>query len=169
MLLTVCILILIYSILQKPVGGLVSKLKGVNWKKITSDAWDKIVSAYKRIGRSASRYALLFYYTLAEGNLTTLDKALLYAGIAYVVIPGDLLPRKILGMLGVIDDAAIAAWIYNKVKKNRCLLNKIWELEILCKYKESGVRFLLQLTQMGLIIKSIYLIKKSIEYFKQVI
>ena len=118
MLLTVCILILIYSILQKPVGGLLSKLKGVNWKNITSDAWDKIVSAYKRIGRSASRYALLFNYTLAEGSLTTLDKALLYAGIAYIVIPGDLLPRKILGLLGVIDDAAIVAWIYNKVKKN---------------------------------------------------
>lgn len=118
MLLTICILIVIYSILQKPVDGLVEKLKGVDWKKLSSDAWKRIVSAYKKIGRSASRYALLFYYTLSKGNLTTLDKAFLYAGIIYIAVPGDLLPRRILGLLGIVDDAAIIAWIYNKVKKN---------------------------------------------------
>ncbi len=118
MLLTICILIVIYSILQKPIDGLVSKLKGVDWKKLSSEAWDKIVAAYKKIGRTASRYALLFYYTLLKGNLTTVDKAFLYAGIVYIAVPGDLLPRRILGLLGLVDDAAIIAWIYSKVKKS---------------------------------------------------
>ena len=93
-------------------------LKGVDWKKIASDAWNKIVGAYKKIGRSASRYALLFYYTLSEGGLSTADKAVLYAGIIYIAVSGDFLPRKIFGLLGILDDAAIVAWIYNKVKKS---------------------------------------------------
>ena len=38
-----------------------------------------------------------------------------YAGIIYIVVPSDLLPRKILGLLGILDDAAVAAWLYNKV------------------------------------------------------
>lgn len=118
MLLTICILIVIYSILQKPVDGLVEKLKGIDWRKNTSDAWEKIVKANKKIGRSASRYSLLFYYTLSKGNLSTLDKAFLYAGIIYIAVPGDLLPRRVLGLLGIVDDVAIIAWIYNKIKKN---------------------------------------------------
>ena len=118
MIITICLLILVYSILKKPIGSLVIKLKGVDWKKLASDAWDRIVSAYKKIGRTASRYALLFYYTLSEGTLTTLDKALLYAGIIYIAVPGDLLPRRVLGLLGILDDAAVVAWVYNKVKKN---------------------------------------------------
>lgn len=118
MIITICLLILVYSILKKPIGGLVDRLKGVDWKQLSSRAWDRIISASKKIGRSASRYALLFYYTLTEGALTTLDKALLYAGIIYIVIPGDLLPRRILGLLGALDDAAVIAWVYNKVRKN---------------------------------------------------
>ena len=31
------------------------------------------------------------------------------------MVPSDLLPRKILGLLGILDDAAVAAWLYNKV------------------------------------------------------
>ena len=118
MIITICSLILVYSILKRPIGALLGRLKGVDWKKLSSDAWDRIVAVYKKIGRSSSRYALLFYYTLSEGGLSTLDKALLYAGIIYIAVPGDFLPRRVLGLLGILDDAAIAAWIYNKVKKN---------------------------------------------------
>ena len=118
MITTIVLMILFLSILKKPVGGLVSKLKGVDWKKLASDAWDKIASAYKRVGRSASRYALLFYYTLTEGSLSTLDKALLYAGIIYIAVPNDFLPLRVLGLIGLVDDAAVVAWVYNKIKKN---------------------------------------------------
>ncbi len=118
MIITICLLILVYSILKRPIGSLLGKLKGVDWKKLSSDAWDRIVAVYKKIGRSSSRNALLFYYTLSEGGLSTLDKALLYAGIIYIAVPGDFFPRRVLGLLGIMDDAAVAAWIYNKVKKN---------------------------------------------------
>ncbi len=118
MIITICLLILIYSILKCPVGGLVRKLEGVDWKNLVSDAWDKIVLYSKRIGRSATRSALTFYYVLQDGDLSTFVKALVYAGIIYIAVPGDLIPARILGWLGIIDDAGVAAWIYKRIRSS---------------------------------------------------
>lgn len=123
MIITIILTILVYSILERPVGWLVGQLGKVDWKKLAADAWDKIVHYSRKAGRSASRVVLRFYYALQEGGMSTLDKVLLYAGIFYIVIPGDLLPRKVLGLLGIIDDTAIAAWIYTRVR--RCITAKV--------------------------------------------
>jgi uncharacterized membrane protein YkvA (DUF1232 family) len=45
----------------------------------------------------------------------TMEKALIYGAIAYIVIPSDLLPRRALSILGILDDAAVIAYVYNKV------------------------------------------------------
>lgn len=115
MIITICMLILVYVILGEPVGWLVDKLKSVDWKTLTQDAWDKIVTYSKKLGRATTRELLKFYYVMSEGNLSTFEKALVYAGIIYIAVPGDLLPRKVLGFLGILDDAGVAAWLYNKV------------------------------------------------------
>ena len=115
MIITICLLILIYSILKRPAGRLVEKLEGVDWKAIAQDAWAKIVTYSKKLGRATTREVLKFYYVMTEGNLSTFEKALVYAGIIYIVVPGDLLPRKVLGWLGVLDDVGVAAWLYKKV------------------------------------------------------
>ena len=115
MITTICLLILAFAILKRPMGGLLKKLEGVDWKALTQDAWEKIVTYSKKIGRTATREVLKFYYVLSEGELSTFEKALVYAGIIYIVVPSDLLPRRILGLLGILDDAAVAAWLYNKV------------------------------------------------------
>ena len=52
---------------------------------------------------------------MSEGNLSSFEKAIVYAGILYIVVPNDLLPRKVLGWIGILDDVGVAAWIYNKV------------------------------------------------------
>ena len=52
---------------------------------------------------------------MSEGNLSSFEKAIVYAGILYIVVPNDLLPRKVLGWIGILDDAGVAAWIYKKV------------------------------------------------------
>lgn len=118
MILTICLTILVYSILKRPVDWLVIRLYNVEWKKLANDAWNKIVIYSKKAGRSATRIVLRFYYALEEGGMSTLEKALLYAGIIYIAVPGDILPRRILGLLGLLDDAAIAAWIYNRIRKS---------------------------------------------------
>ena len=115
MIITICLLILIYTILGKQIGNLVKKLKGVDWKKLAIDAWDKIVLYSKKAGRAGSRIVLKFYYALEDGNLSAVEKALVYAGIIYIAVPGDVLPRKILGLLGILDDVAVAAWIYKRI------------------------------------------------------
>ena len=96
MITTLCLLILIYSILKRPVGWLVKKLEGVDWKGLAQDAWDKIVTYSKKAGRAGTRVVLKFYYAMQEGDLSNMEKVLVYAGIIYIAVPGDLLPRKIL-------------------------------------------------------------------------
>lgn len=115
---TICLLILAFWFLGKPVGNLVSKLGDVDWNKLTHTAWENIVKYSRKAGRQATRMALYFYYTMTDGELTTVEKALVCGGIIYVMVPNDLLPRKVLGLLGVADDAAIAAFVYNKIKNN---------------------------------------------------
>lgn len=118
MFITICLLILIYSILGKPVESLVKKLKGVDWKRHACDAWDKIVIYSKKAGRSATRWALKFYYVMQDGDISTFEKALVYAGIIYIAVPEDLLPVRILGWIGLIDDAAVIAWICKRIGKS---------------------------------------------------
>lgn len=115
MITTICLLILIYAIMGRPMSRLVEKLENADWKNIARDAWDRIAAFSKKAGRRATGMALKFYYAMTEGKLSTMEKALVYAGIIYIVVPSDLLPRKIMGLLGALDDVGVAAWIYNKV------------------------------------------------------
>ena len=113
--LTICLLILIYSMLKKPVASLVAKIKDADWTRPAKNAWNKISDYSKRAGREATRIVLRFYYALTDGDLSPKDKALVYAGIIYIVVPHDLLPKKTLGLLGLVDDAAVIGWVWKKV------------------------------------------------------
>ena len=115
MIITICLLILVCSILKRPAGGLVEKLGDVDWKTLAQDAWDKIVTYSRKLGRATTRELLKFYYVMSEGDLSNYEKALVYAGIIYLAAPDDLLPRRVLGFLGILDDVGVAAWLYDKV------------------------------------------------------
>ena len=43
---------------------------------------------------------------------------MVYAGIVYIVVPRDLLPRKALNWIGVLDDVGVAAWVIDRISKN---------------------------------------------------
>jgi uncharacterized membrane protein YkvA (DUF1232 family) len=101
--------------LKKPVASLVAKIKDADWKRPVKNAWNKIADYSKRAGREATRIVLRFYYALTDGDLSPKDKALVYAGIIYIVVPHDLLPKKTLGLLGLVDDAAVIGWVWKKV------------------------------------------------------
>ncbi len=115
---TICLLILLYSILKRPVRKLSGVLRNVDWKRLARGLRKKIVDYARRAGRAGSRVVLRFYYTLQEGDLTTTEKAMLYAGIIYIVVPRDLLPRKLLGLFGALDDVGVAAWIIERIGKS---------------------------------------------------
>lgn len=108
--------ILVLSILGKPIEWLIDKLGDIDWETLASNTWDKIVFFSKRAGRTATRIALEFYYTMVYGELKLLERILIVAGIIYIIVPRDLLPKRALGLLGLVDDVAVAAWIYERIK-----------------------------------------------------
>ena len=114
--LTICLLILIGYYLKKPVGALVDKLKSVEWREKFNALWQRIQPYAKKAGRVAAKPLLLFYFVVTDSETSTLDKALIYACIAYVVMPFSILPRGIYRFLGVMDEAAAVLFVYSKVK-----------------------------------------------------
>lgn len=109
-------LIVAYSILGKPIDKLVKKLKDVNWKEKADSAWTAIRKFGMKVGRTSCKPLLTFYYVMANENTTTADKALVYGAILYIISPFDLIPRRVLSVLGILDDAAVATLVIKKVQ-----------------------------------------------------
>ena len=115
MIITLCILLLAYHLIGKPVGRLLERLRNVDWKTQISQLWDKLKTYALQAGRVATKPILTFYYVMHQTETTTMEKALIYGAIAYIVIPSDLLPRRALSILGILDDAAVIAYVYKKI------------------------------------------------------
>lgn len=113
---TICILILIFTIIGKPVGRLLERLNGVDWRGQCGNIGTVIRKYAIRAGRAAARPLLQFWFVMQDERTGILDKALIYGAIIYIVCPADLLPRTVLKWIGLIDDVAVAGWLYNKVK-----------------------------------------------------
>lgn len=74
-----------------------------------------IKSAARAVGRELTRQLLLLYYVLKEGGLTASEKTMIYLGLLYVLVPGDLIPRRVFKVLGLTDDALAIAFVIKKV------------------------------------------------------
>ena len=116
MLFTITLLILAYTLAGKSVENLVRRIKNVNWKEKAESAWTAIKKFGLKAGRSTCKPLLTFYYVMANENTTTADKALVYGAILYIISPFDLIPRRVLSILGVLDDAAVAALVIKKIQ-----------------------------------------------------
>lgn len=127
MIITLCILLLAYHLIGKPVGRLLDRLRNVDWKNQFALLWDKLKTYALQAGRVATKPILTFYYVMHQTETTTMEKALIYGAIAYIVIPSDLLPRRALSILGILDDAAVITYVYNKVssKVSAEITNKV--------------------------------------------
>ena len=100
------------------IDSIIDKIKGMDFSGMARDIFDTISAAAKKLGRTVTRQLLCLYYVLKEGDLTSNQKAWIYASIAYVVIPGDLLPRRLFHLLGLTDDVMAVAYVIDKVKKH---------------------------------------------------
>ena len=114
--LTVCILILAALYFKRPIGFFVDRLKDVDWSQKFAALWQRIQPYAMKAGRAAVRPLLLFYFVVTDGETSTLEKALIYGCIAYVVLPFSILPRVIYRFLGVMDEVAAVLFVYSKVK-----------------------------------------------------
>ncbi|MBQ5839231.1 MAG: DUF1232 domain-containing protein [Bacteroidaceae bacterium] len=113
---TICILILAYCILGKDIKALLEKVKDVDWHSTINMVINKVRPWALKVGRTTARPILQFYYVMADKNTSTLDRVLIYGAIAYTVWPGDLVPRTIYKLLGVLDDGAAIMFVYKRIK-----------------------------------------------------
>lgn len=112
----ICILILAYMIIGKDISSLLRRLRNVDWHEKFKELMDKLRPWALKAGRIATRPLLLFYYVMVDEKTSTLDRVLIYAAIAYTIIPMDLVPRTVYKYLGVLDDGIAMLYVYKKIK-----------------------------------------------------
>ena len=116
--LMICTLVLISCIKGKEVKNLLDRLKNVNWHDKINALIQRLYPWALKAGRRSARPILQFYYVLADEKTSTLDRALIYAAIAYTILPMDLVPSVVYKLLGIVDDGMAVLFVYKKVKKN---------------------------------------------------
>ena len=116
LLITTCILILVYMVMDKDVKPLLEHVKDIDWRGKINALMDKLRPWALKAGRVATRPLLQFYYVMDDENTSTLDRVLIYAAIIYTILPMDLLPSVIYKFLGILDDGVAMLYVYKKIK-----------------------------------------------------
>ena len=80
--------------------------------------WEKIHEYAKKAGRAATRPLLLMYYVLKSKDTPSKDKMAVFASIAYLVLPIDLLSAKRLPLIGLLDEVTSVAVAIDRVAKH---------------------------------------------------
>lgn len=79
--------------------------------------WNSLAAFCKRAGRSVARTPLLLYYVLNDDKTTTKDKAIIYAALAYLVLPVDLISARNHPILGWADEILSIEVVYDRMRK----------------------------------------------------
>jgi len=98
------------------IDNIIEKLRNLEITDTLKDLLGKIAFGAKTLGRATTRQLLCLYYVLKEGKLSGSEKAWIYAALVYVLVPGDLIPRRVFHILGITDDALAIAFVIGKVK-----------------------------------------------------
>lgn len=115
MIITICLLILVYTILGKDIKPLLEKLKNVDWKGICDKTWAVIKEYAKKGGRLACEPLLKLWFVLDDPGTTTWERAMIYAAIIYTVSPVSLIPAYLYRFLGMLDEGAAVLFVIKKV------------------------------------------------------
>ncbi|MCM1176489.1 MAG: DUF1232 domain-containing protein [Bacteroidales bacterium] len=95
---------------------LFAKAREIDWKAESANIYCRLKSAALRVGRVAAGQILSLYYVMTEGELSTADKLLVYAALVYIAVPGDLVPRKVFHLLGIVDDLGAVYYVWKKIQ-----------------------------------------------------
>lgn len=116
MIITICLLILVYTLLGKDVKPLIKRLKSVDWKGICDKAWAAIKKYAKKGGRIACEPLLKLWFVLDDPRTTTWERAMIYAAIIYTVSPISAIPAALYRFLGILDEGAALFYVVKKVQ-----------------------------------------------------
>lgn len=98
------------------IDSIIESIKDLELPDILKDLFGKIASGAKQLGRFTTGQLLRLYYVLKEGDFSGSEKAWIYAALVYVLVPGDLIPRRVFRILGITDDALALGYVIAKVK-----------------------------------------------------
>ena len=76
MIITLCILVLVYLMMGKPVDGLLEQLKNTDWKSKFTQLWDKLKTYALKAGRVATKPILTFYHVMRNSETAALEKSI---------------------------------------------------------------------------------------------
>ena len=116
MFITICILILAYSIMGKDISPLMERVKNIDWRGRIRGLTDTLRLWALKAGRAATRPLLQFYYVMDDESTSVLDRVLIYGAIIYTIVPVDIIPRVVYKFLGVLDDGVVILYVYKKIK-----------------------------------------------------
>ena len=80
--------------------------------------WNGICSWSRKVGRAATRPVLILWYVMRSPNTPKKDKLAIFASLAYLVFPIDLLDAKRLPIIGWLDEAVSVAVMIQKMSKH---------------------------------------------------
>lgn len=95
---------------------LVEQLQKTDWKGESQKVLSFLRKYALRAGRIAAKPLLQFYYVMTDENVTARDKALIYGSLLYILVPGDIIPRRVFNMLGIMDDIGAVMIVYTRIK-----------------------------------------------------
>ena len=115
-LMTICILVLTYTIMGKEIGTLLERVKKTDWRVKINALIDMLRPWALKAGRATTRPLLQFYYVMDDDSTSTLDRVLIYAAIIYTIVPMDIVPRVVYKSLGILDNGIAILYVYKKIK-----------------------------------------------------
>lgn len=80
--------------------------------------WDGICKWGRKAGRAAMRPVLVLWYVMRSPDTPKKDKLAIFASLAYLVLPIDLLDAKRLPIIGWLDEAVSIAVMIQKMSKH---------------------------------------------------
>ena len=116
MIISICLLILVYTMLGKDVKPLLDKLKNINWRLYWFKVMRPIKKYSKKVGRIACTPLLKLWFVLDDPKTSTWEKAMIYAAIIYTVSPVSIIPAYLYRFLGILDEGAAILYVINKVQ-----------------------------------------------------
>lgn len=79
--------------------------------------WNGFKGFAQRVGRRTARTPLLLYYVLKSDATLTKDKAIIYAALAYLLLPIDILSSRRFGIFGWTDEFFSINVVYDRMQK----------------------------------------------------
>ncbi len=79
--------------------------------------WESICNWSRKAGRAATRPVLLMWYVMSSKDTPRKDKWAIFASLAYLILPIDIIDAKRLPIIGWLDEVTSLAGLVQKMSE----------------------------------------------------